>query len=459
MNIIFRIRGFICRFIKRINLPLLAVLKFGAYFMLFHYVAGLEGFQAGLKINSLMVQIILAVIATILPNRHGIFLAIVMLLGNIWQITQIGTAVAGILFLFVYIMTARLFPDQVYMLALVPLCLHYKLYLVLPAFAGMYIGVIAIVPMIAGVIVSILMGLLPEFMALVMPEKIDAIPQMLSNVFKYAFDQVIHNETLLFLMILFTVVITLIYLLQKIEVNYGSYFAITAGLVLGVLTIIMARSSFEIAEPNSEIIKQAVVAWVIMLFLEFMHKALDYEATERLSFEDDEYEYHVTLIPKIYGGKKKKKKPADEPIGEESESNLVPMQEEQEEPPYEEPGNYSEYYDEGSTQVIPDTTMEQTIRVDAVEEEPQPSFMEEAAQEEANEPEPEEEPAEEPEEELPPIESVFSQSVQQERKESFFAEQQRSLARQRENEQAEKKSETPKVSDVPNGLDSFFEEE
>ena len=132
MNIILRVRGFISRFIKRFNLPIITLLKFGAYFLLFHYVAGIDGFAEGLRINSLPVQVILAVLSTLLPNRCGVFLAIVLMLANMWQLTVVGTGVAAVLFLFVYIMTSRMFPDQVYLLALVPLCLHYKLYIVLP---------------------------------------------------------------------------------------------------------------------------------------------------------------------------------------------------------------------------------------------------------------------------------------------------------------------------------------
>lgn len=299
MNIIFLVRGAIGRFLKRFNLPFGAIIKFIGYFLLFHYVAGMEGFAAGARINSLPVQLILALLSMILPSRCGILLAIVLMLANIWKVTMLGTAVAGILFLFVYIMTSRLFPDQVYMLALVPLCLHYKLYLLLPVAAGMYVGVIALIPMIMGIIVHILLGLVPEFMTLQMPEKIDAIPKVVTNVFKYVFSQILNNDTLIFLMILFTVIVVLIFLLRKIEINYGAYIALLAGVVLGVICMIMGKVTFDIADSTQSIIGHAAITLVILALIEFMRTALDYEAMQRLSFEDDEYEYHVTLIPKI----------------------------------------------------------------------------------------------------------------------------------------------------------------
>ncbi len=322
MKIIYLIRGIIAKTIKFVNLPLLLFIKFVAYFWLFHYVVGIDGFLPGLKINSFMVQVALAVISTILPNRCGVLLAILLGLANIWKITMLGTAVTGVLFLVVYITTSRLFPDQVYMLILVPLALHYKLYLMLPVVAGMYIGVISIIPMILGVVFSILLGLLPEFMKLQMPAKVDEVPQMLANVFKYVFNQVLHNDTLIFLMILFTVIVVLIYLLRKIDVNYANYIAILAGCAVGVVCISMARMTFAIPDSSQTVLKYAIGTFLILAFCEFFRTALNYEAIQRLAFEDDEYQYHVTVIPKVGipdFDKPKKEEPEPEPVEEDDD--------------------------------------------------------------------------------------------------------------------------------------------
>ena len=321
MKIIYLIRGAIAKAIKFINLPLILAIKFAAYFWLFHYVARMDGFLPGLKINSLPIQIVLAIISTILPNRCGVLLAIILALANIWKITMLGTAVTAAVFLFIYITTSRLFPDQVYMLILVPLALHYKLYLMLPVVAGMYIGVIAIIPMILGVVFSIALGLLPEFMKLQMPEKIDAVPQMLANVFKYVFNQILHNDTLVFLMILFTVIVVLIYLLRKIDINFGNYIALLAGCVVGVVCISMARVTFDIQEPSEMVLKYAIGTFLILAFCEFMRTALNYEAIQRLAFEDDEYQYHVTVIPKVGIPDFKRKKDDDEEYEDEPEED------------------------------------------------------------------------------------------------------------------------------------------
>ncbi len=439
MKFIYLVRGIIAKAIKFVNLPLMLFIKFAAYFWLFHYVAGMDGFLPGLKINSIMIQIVLAVISTILPNRCGVLLAIVLGLANIWKITVLGTAVTGILFFLVYITTSRLFPDQVYMLILVPLALHYKLYLMLPIVAGMYVGVIAIIPMILGVIFSILLGLLPEFMKLQMPAKVDEVPQMLANVFKYVFGQVLHNDTLIFLMILFTVIVVLIYLLRKIDVNYANYIALLAGCVVGVVCISMARMTFTIPESSETVLKYAIGTFLILSFCEFFRTALNYEAIQRLAFEDDEYQYHVTVIPKV-GIPDFEKPKKEEPEAEEEEAD------EPEQTIDTKPGQGRREQLDIPPAPVPQRPAErtpvsgQTRRLDAVQEQPKapaaeniPAPQEQAAELWLDEPQPE------PAEEIP-----------------FQPEPQNASP---EEPQSAPTTEKPAPSQADDSISSFFEEE
>lgn len=306
METIYLIRASIGKFIKRFDLIIRAALKFAAYFLLFHYVSGIEGFQGTGLLNSMPVHAVLAVVSLLLPNRCGILLAIALGLANIFQITVLGAVVAAVFFLVVYLMTARLFPDHVYMLALVPLCLHFKLYLLFPLIAGMYLGLISLIPMLCGAIMSVMMTLIPEFLKLKMSSNLDEMPQILSDVFKYGFNQVIHNEELIFIVIIFTGVVVLIYLLRRMEVNYGSYIAMGAGTILGIVCLIMGKMTFGISDSYAGMILRALLSLLIVAGVEFMHAALNYEATQKLSFEDEEYQYYVTVIPKITVGKPKR---------------------------------------------------------------------------------------------------------------------------------------------------------
>lgn len=322
METIYLIRGSIGKFIKSFDMVIKAILKIGAYYLLFHYVSNIEGFAGQGLVNSLPAHLVLAVVSMLLPNRCGILLAILLGLYNISQVTVLGAGIAAVFFLVLYIMTSRLFPDHVYMLAIVPLVLHFKMYLLLPLIAGMYMGVVALIPMILGAVMAILMTLIPEFMNLQMPAGVDQLPQILSDIFKYGFNQILHNEELIFVAIIFTGVVVLVHLLHKMEINYGAYIAIIAGTVLGLVCMFMGKMTFGITDSYMGIIGRALLSFVIVVIAEFMHAALDYQSTQKLSFEDDEYQYYVTVIPKISVSKPKRevKNITEEPVRKPAES-------------------------------------------------------------------------------------------------------------------------------------------
>lgn len=316
METIYLIRGSIGKFIKSFDLVLTAILKILAYYMLFRYVSNIEGITGSGMLSSLPVHLILAIVSMMLPNRCGILLAILLGLYNMSQVTMLGAGIAAVFFLTLYIAASRLFPDHVYMLALVPLVLHFKMYLLLPLIAGMYLGVVALIPMILGAIMNVILKLIPEFLALQMPKNVDELPAILSDIFKYGFNQILHNEEIVFIAIICTGVIILVHLLRKMEINYGAYIALVAGTVLGFVCLFMGKLTFGITDSYLSIIGKGVLAMLIVALIEFMHAALDYQSTQKLSFEDEEYQYYVTVIPKISVSKPKRevKNITEEPV-------------------------------------------------------------------------------------------------------------------------------------------------
>ena len=51
------------------------------------------------------------------------------------------------------------------------------------------------------------------------------------------------------------------------------------------------------------IILLSLLSLVLVGLLEFMHMALNYQAAQKIAFEDDDYYYYVKVIPKINMGK------------------------------------------------------------------------------------------------------------------------------------------------------------
>lgn len=97
-------------------------------------------------------------------TRCGVLLSFVLAIVNMTQVSLIGGIIGGVFLVILYITIARLFPDHVYMLLLVPLCINLKMYLLVPLFAGLFVGSIAIVPIIGGTLLWGFIQVLPKFL-------------------------------------------------------------------------------------------------------------------------------------------------------------------------------------------------------------------------------------------------------------------------------------------------------
>ena len=214
----------------------------------------------------------------------------------------------GSMMLVLYISIARMFPDQVYFLVLIPLCIEWNLHLLVPLFAGLYVGVIAVVPVVAGVLMWGLQQIIPAFMTLEMGESLDALPKMISDASTYGIDQITQNEQMVYLLIISSGIILLISLLRKLRLDYVRYIALGAGGILGVVCLIIGKNNGSLSGNLGIMILLSLLIIAGLALLEFLNLSLHYKAAQDLEFEDEDYFYQVRAIPKINPVSKPKNK-------------------------------------------------------------------------------------------------------------------------------------------------------
>ncbi len=310
MNVstLFQVRGLISKYIKQYELYIKVVLKFAAYLILFRTMTGNAAFAGEGVFNSFMVQMVLALVSTLLPSRCGVLIALAICVYNIFQASLIGSLIMGTMMLVLYISMARMFPDQVYFLVLIPLCIEWNLHLLVPIFAGLYVGVIAVVPVVAGVLMWGLQQIIPAFMTLEMGESLDALPKMISDASTYGIDQIAKNEQMVYLLIIFSGIILVVSVLRKLRLDYVRYIALGAGGILGLVCLIMGKAVGSLSGNLLLMILVSVLIIVVLAVMEFLNLSLHYKSAQDLEFEDEDYFYQVRAIPKINPVSKSKKK-------------------------------------------------------------------------------------------------------------------------------------------------------
>ena len=85
LSVLFQVRGIVSKYLKRFELYINVVLKFIAYLLLFRTMSGNDVFSGTGVFNSFMVQMVLALVATLLPNRCGVMIALAICVYNIFN--------------------------------------------------------------------------------------------------------------------------------------------------------------------------------------------------------------------------------------------------------------------------------------------------------------------------------------------------------------------------------------
>lgn len=119
----------------------------------------------------------------------------------------------------------------------------------------------------------------------------EAFPQILS-IFK-------DNNLMLISIITFGVITLATYFIRRRPIDFAAYIAAGAGGIIGILLFVIGGLAGNIAVPYVEMLIGSVISIALAMLIEFWLVATDYDHTEFLQYEDDDYVYYVKAVPKI----------------------------------------------------------------------------------------------------------------------------------------------------------------
>ena len=300
VSVLNKIRSIIGRVMQRAELIIRLAVKFFGFLFLFRLIAGSEMFAsvAGGLFNDTTVQMVLALVAALLPSRCGVLIAMLIVIYNVFQSSLIGAVLVGLMLVLLYFSSASLFPDETFLIVLVPVAIHYHWLLAVPLICGMYMGAISIVPVVIGVLVYGVYGIIPMFLDLQMSSSLDALPQLITEASKNGLSTLMDNNSLPYLMVFMAAVILLTAVVKKLQLNYTRYIALGVGSIFGLVMLLVGRSQGRLGGDGT-VVWKAIVVIGALLFLELLKVPLSYKGAQVLEFEDESYVYKVRVIPKM----------------------------------------------------------------------------------------------------------------------------------------------------------------
>lgn len=252
------------------------------------------GFMNRLKNPAIV--LIVALLSSFLPFNVIILLAGLFIILHMYALSLECAVVVGLVFLLMFVLYFRFTPKDSVAVILTPICFALKIPYVMPLSMGFIGGPLSCISVSCGVVVYYILNYVKNNSEQLAGSE-DAENAM--SGFKYVIDSLVKNDTMILMVIAFSVTVVLVYMIKRLSVNYSWRIALGAGAIVNLLIVLIGCVSMDADVSAVGAIFGTLISAVLVLVLQFFIFNVDYSRTEYVQFEDDEYYYYVKAIPKL----------------------------------------------------------------------------------------------------------------------------------------------------------------
>lgn len=278
----------------RFEVYIMPVLKFLT--MLFTLIIINSGIGFMNKLKNPVIVLIVALLSSFMPMNVMILLAALFVVLHMYALSLECAIVVGLVFLLMFVLYFRFTPKDSITVLLTPLCFALKIPYVVPLSMGFVGGPLSCISVSCGVVVYYILNYVKDNSEQLSGSE-DAENAM--SGFRYVIDSLIKNETMILMVVAFSVTVILVYMIKRLSVNYSWKIALGAGAIVNLLIVLIGSLSMDTDISVVGVIFGMLVSVLFVLILQFFIFNVDYSRTEYVQFEDDEYYYYVKAIPKL----------------------------------------------------------------------------------------------------------------------------------------------------------------
>lgn len=246
-------------------------------------------------ISNPLICIALSIVCAFLPVNITVVIVTIYMIINLFTLSLELALIALGVMIVIYLLYFRFAPKTGFIMILTPILFFLKLPYVVPVVAALTVGMTGIVPAVSGVFIYYIIIFAANYSTAISTLDVN---NALQNI-NFIFNNILTNKELVTIVVSFAVVITMIYFIKRLSVNYSAIIAVIAGCVTDALIQIIA---FAVLSVNFSIIGMVaghIAAIIVGLAINFFIMSVDYTATEYVQFEDDDYYYYVKAVPKM----------------------------------------------------------------------------------------------------------------------------------------------------------------
>ena len=244
-------------------------------------------------ISQLWVSIVIAFICAFFPIQGiSIILTIVLLidlvsLSPMVAMVTLGMVVVG------YFVCAYFRSKNTFNMVTVPVCYSLGAPYVMSLGAGLMSNINELTSVVCGSVIAFFLHVIKDNTTAIVDETTDV------SAFSLLKEQMLQNRMFWFFIIAMVAMFLVVYMLRQASINMSWMIANAAGVTV---EFIIMLAGYLLTSQKGEIpglILGNIVVFAVGFILNYFVLDLDYSRIEKVQFEDDDYYYYVTAVPKI----------------------------------------------------------------------------------------------------------------------------------------------------------------
>jgi len=270
------------------------VYKFLIAMVLFCTINATVGFMV--KINSLPIALVLALVCCILPQGVTLFVAAVLVLLHLYTLSMEVAIVAALLFAAMFLLYFRFAPHDGVLVAITPIFHAIGIPYILPIGAGLLRKPYSIAAVVSGSLVFYFLDGIYENVKMLQSTAAGAGAEAAKVTITT--NQLLSNMEMFLAIGVYIVAFIVVQIVRRLTVDHAWKIAIVAGSLVQMAGLFAGYILFDIQGKTIAMMIGNLICLGLGFVLEFLFFNLDYSRTERVQFEDDEYYYYVKAVPK-----------------------------------------------------------------------------------------------------------------------------------------------------------------
>ena len=291
MNAFIRLRDDIRRFILSREMLFLKIWSALIAFVGLMCIRANFGYNK--MVSQIWVSIIIAIVCAFFPIQGVSLVLTVVLLLDLVSLSMETALVALALVVLGYLICAYFRSRNTYNMVMVPICYSFNAPYVMALGSGLLSSINELCAVICGTVTAYYLHIVKDNAAAIIDETSDVSIIGLLN------EQLIRSKMFYFFLVAMIAMFLIVYMLRQSSINMSWIVANFAGVTV---EFIIMLAGYLITSQKGEIpslILGNVIVIIVGFILNYFILDLDYSRIEKVQFEDDEYYYYVTAVPKI----------------------------------------------------------------------------------------------------------------------------------------------------------------